>query len=70
MNLYAVRVFKRGVQEGGELYAKAKTALEAMNEVEARLGLKPPRVSVDKSTGDMLVVGWHGHEFRARIVTS
>jgi len=66
MNLYAVRVFFQGAQKGGVLYAKAGTALEAMNEVEARLGLKPPRVSIDKSTGDMTVVGWHGHEFKAR----
>ena len=66
MNLYAVRVFFQGVQQGGVLYAKAGTALEAMNEVEARLGLRPPRVSIDKSTGDMAVVGWHGHEFKAR----
>ena len=66
MTVYAVRVFKQGVQQGSPLKVEAPAALEAMNEVEARLGLKPPRVSIDKSTGDMTVVGWHGHEFRAK----
>ena len=66
MKLYAVRVFKQGVQQGSPLKVEAPAALEAMNEVEARLGLKPPRVSVDKSTGELFVTGYHGYEFRAK----
>jgi hypothetical protein len=66
VNVYAVRVFKQGVQQGSPLNVEAPAALEAMNEVEARLGLKPPRVSVDKSTSELFVTGYHGYEFRAR----
>ena len=66
MKLYAVRVFKQGVQQGSPLNVEAPAALEAMNEVEARLGLRPPRVSVDKSTGKLTVTGWHGYCFQAR----
>ena len=70
MNLYAVRVFKAGKQEGGVLKAMANTSLEACNAIEGKLGLKPPRVSVDKSTGEMMVVGWHGYEFKAKLLAS
>ena len=66
MKLYAVRVFKHGVQQGSPLKVEAPAVLEAMNEVEARLGLTPPRVSVDKSTGELFVTSYHGYEFRAR----
>jgi hypothetical protein len=66
VKLYAVRVFKQGVQQRSPLNVEAPAALEAMNEVETRLGLRPPRVSVDKSTGELFVTGYHGHEFRAK----
>jgi hypothetical protein len=39
-----------------------------MNEVEARLGLKPAQASVDVRTGKLCVTGWHGYEFCARRV--
>jgi hypothetical protein len=66
VKLYAVRVFRQGVQQGSPLNVEAPAALEAMNEVEARLGLTPPRVSVDKGTGELFVTGYHSYEFRAK----
>ncbi len=70
MHLYAVRVFVQGTQQGGPVFVTARSALDAMNEVEARLGLKPPSAYIDKDTGKMLVTDWHGYEFKARQVES
>ena len=70
MRLYAVRVFVQGTQQGGLLFVTARSALDAMNEVETRLGLKPPSAYIDKETGKMLVTDWHGYEFKARQVAS
>ena len=66
MAVYAVRVFKQGLPVGDEMYAEGEDANQAMDEVEARLGLEPPKISVDKSTGKLTVIGWHGFEFRAK----
>jgi hypothetical protein len=66
MNVYAVRVFSQGTQRGGPLYVTAPSAAEAMNQVEAQLGLKPACFSIDQ--GKMTVVNWHGYEFKARQV--
>jgi len=66
--VYAVRVFQQGIQQGQPLYISARSAEEALNEVEARLGLKPPNASIDKETGKMAVTDWHGREFRAKLV--
>jgi hypothetical protein len=68
MPIYAVRVFVQGIQQGKPLLISARSAVEAMNEVEARLGLTPPTVSVEQETGRLLVGDWHGYEFRARQV--
>ena len=68
MNVYAVRVSKQGIQQGRPLYIPARSAQEALNEVEVRLGLKPPHASIDQETGKMTVTDWHGHEFSARLV--
>jgi len=68
MDVYAVRVFQQGIQQGQPLYISARSAEEALNEVEARLGLKPPNASIDKETGKMTVTDWHGREFRAKLV--
>jgi hypothetical protein len=65
MKIYAVCVFKQGTQQGRPINVEAHTALEAMDEVEARLGLKKPKVSINQSTGTMSAI-WHGFEFRAR----
>ena len=66
MTVYAVRVFKQGLPVGDEMYAEGEDANQAMDEIEARLGLKPPCVSIDCDTGKMIVVNWHGYEFRAK----
>jgi hypothetical protein len=64
--VFAIRVFKQGKPVSDKpLKAEGKDANEAIDEIEARLGLKPPRVSIDKD-GKMSVVGWHGYEFVAR----
>ena len=65
MNVYAVRVFEQGIRRGRSIYVEAQSAREAIDEIEARLGLKPPSVSVDEDTGKM-VADWHGYEFKAR----
>jgi hypothetical protein len=65
-NVYAVRVFEHGVQRGVALRVPARSALEAMNQVESRLGLKPAMVRIDDETGRMTVVDWHGYEFKAK----
>jgi hypothetical protein len=65
MKIYAVRVFKQGTQQGRPINVEAHTALEAMDEVEAHLGLKKPVVSINQSTGKMSTI-WHGFEFQAR----
>jgi hypothetical protein len=66
MSVYAVCLLAQGKQQGGAVYVVAPSAEEAMNEVEVRLGLKPPRANIDKETGKMTVTNWHGYEFRAR----
>jgi len=68
MPIYAVRIFVQGIQQGTPLLITARSAAEAMNEVEARLGLKPPTISVEQETGRLMVGDWHGYEFRARQV--
>jgi hypothetical protein len=68
MPIYAVRIFVQGIQQGTPLLVTARSAAEAMNEVEARLGLKPPTVGVEQETGRLMVSDWHGYEFRARQV--
>ena len=68
MPIYAVRIFVQGIQQGTPLLITARSAAEAMNEVEARLGLKPPTISVEQETGRLIVGEWHGDEFRARQV--
>ncbi len=68
MNVYAVRVFQQGIQQGQPLHISARSAEEAINEVEARLGLEPACARIDKETGKMAVTSWHGCEFRARLV--
>ena len=70
MNVYAVCVFQQGIQQGQPLHISARSAEAAMNEVEARLGLEPACTSIDKETGKMAVTGWHGREFRARLVSN
>jgi hypothetical protein len=65
--VFAIRVFKQGKPVSDKpLKAEGKDANEAIDEVEARLGLKPPRVTIDHRTGNMSVTGWHGYEFVAR----
>jgi hypothetical protein len=68
MYVYAVRVFVQGVQQGGPLFISARSAREAMDEVEVKMGLKPPCITIDKETGKMNITDWHGYEFRARRV--
>jgi hypothetical protein len=68
MPIYAIRVFVQGIQQGKPLLVNARSAAEAMDEVEARLGLTPPTVSIEQETGRLLVGDWHGYEFRARQV--
>jgi hypothetical protein len=66
MNVYAVRVYVLGIQQGGPLFAEARSASEAMDMVEEQLGLKPPSATIDVKTGKMSVSKWHGRSFRAR----
>jgi hypothetical protein len=68
MPIYAVRIFVQGIQQGSPLLITARSAAEAMNEVEARLGLKPPSVGVEQETGRLMAGDWHGYEFRAKQV--
>jgi hypothetical protein len=68
MPIYAVRVFVQGIQQGKALLVNARSAAEAMDEVEARLGLTPPTVGIEQETGRLMVGDWHGYEFRARQV--
>ncbi len=55
MNVYVVRVFEQGIQQGRPLYVEARSALEAMNEVETRLGLEPVCATFDRDSGKMIV---------------
>lgn len=69
MNTYNVEVRKCGnfvkMFEG----ITADTAAQAMDWVETQvMKLKPARVSINKSTGKMAVIGWHGFEFVARAI--
>lgn len=65
--VFAIRVLKQGnLVSSKPLIAEGKDANEAIDVVEARLGLKPPQVSVDHRTGKLSVTGWHGYEFVAR----
>lgn len=64
--LYAVNLFKLGLRVGKSLLVEAPNARQAMDEVEVRLGLRPPTVAIDLGTGKLSVARWHGYEFRAR----
>ena len=66
---FRIIVSYQGNRIGKPLYADGNTALEAINTVESRLGLNAPQVSIDKATGKMVVVGFHGYHFSARQIS-
>ena len=79
MKVYLVRVYRSGMEisrmsKGGReleypFVVEAEDAAEAMDEVEQdRMGLKPPQMSINHSTGKMSVTGWHGYEFVAQAI--
>ena len=68
MKVYLVRVYKSGLECREPITAEGADASEAIDNAEASMGLKPPRMSIDKSTGKMSVTGWHGFEFVAQAI--
>jgi hypothetical protein len=68
--IYAVKVFKQGIQQGKVLMTEALNGKDACDITEEKLGLKAPRIVIDPRSGEMTVNGWHGFEFRARQLTT
>ena len=65
---YLVKVSKAGVFLKTMFVPLANNALDACNQVEVNLGLKPPYGTVCPDTGSISHIGWHGYMFTAKAI--
>lgn len=66
---YLVRVSKAGVAQKTFFVPMAGDALDACDQTEKELGLKPPYGVVCPDTGSVSHIRWHGYMFTAKAVT-